>query len=146
MSSVDVRQAFGPDERAADDSLISRASGAVLEAHKMLGAPVTRRYLVTRERDMTAPVTRCELHEALETWGGALEARANARFDELRALIINTGETLFGRVKAMLDPVRDLPARVVQLEDSKLPERVSKLEARVFAKRRASKASRRRTR
>lgn len=125
------------------------------------------------DRDMTAPVTRGELHEALETWGGALEARINARneprfaaidrrfeaidarfaamqermdarFDELRALIMTTATMLIDRMNAMWDPVRDLPGRVAKIEDAQLPERVTKLEARVFAKRRASKTTRRR--
>lgn len=121
------------------------------------------------DRDMTAPVTRGELHEALETWGGAIEARAearfkaidqrfeavdrrfaamqermDARFDELRALIMTTATMLIDRMNAMWDPIRDLPTRVSTIEDAKLPERVTKLEARVFAKRRASKSTRRR--
>ena len=64
----------------------------------------------------------------------------------MRALV-NAAETvLVARMNAMWDPLRDVPARVGTLEDAKLPDRVTKLEARVFAKRRASKATRRRTR
>lgn len=114
------------------------------------------------ERDMTGPVTRGELHEALEMWGGALEARVaaryeprfeaidrrfdavDARFDELRSLIMTTATMLIDRMNAMWDPLRELPARVSAIENAKLPGRVAKLETRVFAKRRASKRTRRR--
>ncbi len=114
--------------------------------------------------DMTVPVTRGELHEALDIWGGALTARIEAKFDaKLEAAVLDLGfriessaaETravmktfqtaMITAVAALLDPYRALPARVETLEGANLPTRVHKLEAKVFApKRRATKTTRRR--
>jgi hypothetical protein len=120
------------------------------------------------ERDMTAPVTRGELHQDLEIWAGAIRAEADKRFAavderfaaveaslaelkqlmlagfaEMRALWKATEQNLLARVDAMFDPHRDVPERVGKLEEAALPERVSKLETRVFApKRRARKKKR----
>ena len=117
--------------------------------------------------DMDAPVTRRELHETLDIWGGALIARIDAmvdakfdkkfeekfeqkfsaKFNDLRALVLTLERSLIDRMEALLDPHRGVPERVKSLDEAELPARVSKLEARVFApKRRASKTTRRRTR
>jgi hypothetical protein len=37
------------------------------------------------EDEMDKPVTKRELHEALSTWGGALEAKLEAKLDKLEA-------------------------------------------------------------
>ncbi len=114
-------------------------------------------------RDMDAPVTRRELYETLDIWGGALLARIDAmfekkfekkfeekfeeKFSQLRALVLTLERSLIDRMDAIFDPHRGVPERVKALEEAELPARVSKLEARVFApKRRASKTARRRKR
>lgn len=112
------------------------------------------------ERDMTTPVTRGEMHEALEIWAGAIvdklttslttmlttmiDARFAAFAAEMRALVKTSERYVLDRVEAMFDPHRSLPERVGTLEEAALPERVSKLESKVFApRRRASKSTRR---
>lgn len=115
---------------------------------------------------MDEPVTRRELHEALETWAGAiisklssemaaqlaaqgaeLHAGLEAQRSETRALLDASENAIIDRMEAMLDPHATVPARVRSLEAERLPERVSRLEAKVFApKRRASKTARRKRR
>ncbi len=112
--------------------------------------------------DMTAPVTRGELYEALENWAGAIidkvmsgfRAELDTKFDtrftsfasEMRALVMTSERHILDRMEAMFDPHRSLPERVGKLEEAALPERVSTLEAKVFApRRRASKSARRRS-
>jgi len=106
------------------------------------------------ERDMTVPVTRGEMHKALETWAGAILAQFKnliTRQDVLRAdmlaLVKASERHVLDQMKAMFDPHRSIPDRINTLERAELPERVGKLEAKVFApRRRASKTGRRRTR
>ncbi len=78
--------------------------------------------------DMDAPVTRRELHEALEIWGGALEQRIiiavkalletqEARLlEELRAQARGSVDRLSDRIGAIDDKYQDLPPRVARLE------------------------------
>jgi hypothetical protein len=145
---------------------------------------------------MTAPITRGELHEALDTWAGAIMAMltsldtrlcsvdtrltsvetrltgvetrltgvetrltgvetrgeevhgrlvlVESRVGDIPALIRNTEETILAFAQSMLEPQRTVPERLGNLEEAALPDRVGKLEAKVFApKRRASKTGRR---
>lgn len=106
------------------------------------------------ERDMTAPVTRGEMYEALEIWAGRIVGMLREEFkkgltettSELRALIKATEQNLMTRMDAMFDPHRSLPERVGKLEEAALPERVSKLEAKVLAPRRRAPARTKRPR
>jgi hypothetical protein len=82
--------------------------------------------------DMDAPVTRRELHEALEIWGGALEQRIEQRIviavkalletqearllEELRAQARGSVDRLSDRIGAIDDKYQDLPPRVARLE------------------------------
>lgn len=97
-------------------------------------------------RDMDEPVTRRELHEALEIWGEVLADRIEARIDarleahraetraELQAIRTDlrdmegrlhdelarhssaNRDELTGRVNVVDEQYRDLPARVTRLE------------------------------
>ena len=95
--------------------------------------------------DMSTPVTRGELHEALGLWAGNIEARADKRFEAidkrfeaidkrlddiaiqikasaeetlLRAREMMGGfvDDIIRRMEAMFDPHRDHPARIAKLE------------------------------
>ena len=117
--------------------------------------------------DMDAPVTRREMYEALETWGGAFERRLldamKAMFDaiERRFTAFEQRFTAFdlrfdafekrmhGEIKQLTKgSEQELAARLVAVDEQyrDLPPRVSKLEAKVFApkRRRSVKARRRR--
>lgn len=98
---------------------------------------------MSESRDMDAPVTRRELHETLELWGGALEARLESRIvvslerrivalfemfearfmSELRSHVQGALEDVRGRVSAIDDKYKDLPARVGRLEAKVFPPR-----------------------
>lgn len=122
-------------------------------------------------RNMDELVTRGELHRSLETWAGAIEHKIvdrigamldrletrleqrfkaiderftaiDERFGEVRALILNTEETLIARMDSMFDAHRDVPKRLSALEDLELKPRVEKLEAAVFAPRSRSRRPR----
>jgi hypothetical protein len=91
-------------------------------------------------RDMTEPVTRGEMYEALEIWAGAIIAKLTTRMDErfaefgaeMRALVKTSETFMLTRLEALFDPHRAIPARVSALEEAALPERVSRIESRVF--------------
>jgi hypothetical protein len=84
-------------------------------------------------REMTEPVTRGEMHEALEIWAGAIVASVDRRFAEMRALVKTSETYILMRMEAMFDPHRSIPARVSAIEEAALPDRVGTLESRVFA-------------
>ena len=100
---------------------------------------------MTNERDMEAPVTRREMYEALEIWGGALRAEIAELRTELRTMYD-------GIVRVMREELRrhsnankeDLERGVAAVDDkyNDLPPRVRKLEAKVFAKRAAKAKAR----
>jgi hypothetical protein len=125
-----------------------------------MDAPVTRREL---REELANYATRRELHEALDTWAGAIidkittqvttqvtaqvtaqvTVAMDARFAEMRALIKTTETALIMRMDALLDPHHGVPERVSKLEAEELPARVRKLESKVFApKRRTAKRAR----
>jgi hypothetical protein len=92
-------------------------------------------------RDMDAPVTRRELHEALEIWGGALEQRLEQRIEQriiiavkalLEAQEARLVEELRAQARGSVDRLSD---RIGAIDDKyqDLPPRVARLEAKVFA-------------
>jgi hypothetical protein len=107
---------------------------------------------MSESRDMDAPVTRRELHETLELWGGALEARLEGRIvaleerffglegrvvalfesfearfmTQLRAQVQGALEDVRGQISAIDDKYKDLPARVGRLEAKVFPPRKSR--------------------
>jgi hypothetical protein len=118
------------------------------------------------ERDMDAPVTRCELHDALDKWGGAMTAQMTAQSAQLERLIataIAASEVrVLGAVKLLIEASEQrlmyelrsqtksseeaLATQLVAVDDQykDLPGRVTRLEAKVFAppkrKRRAQRS------
>ena len=108
--------------------------------------------------DMDKPVTKRELYEALEVWGGALEARADAKLGVLEARLETKLETKLDlKLDAFRDEVRvqlkhlsvelaqhanriiDTMKEMVGVVDEKyndLPGRVAVLEAKVLPPRR----------
>lgn len=114
---------------------------------------------MTEPRNMSEPVTRQELHDSLEIWGGQLRAELRdeiatqgaqlraefrAEFAEVRADFARWAttilETLRAEIRAVFEPHDDVPERVTKLEE--LPARVERLEARVFAPKRETKRAR----
>ncbi len=100
---------------------------------------------MTEPRDMTEPVTRRELHEALEIWGNTLEERIVSRVTaqvtvqvtahtsaEIARHVTASEERIRADMRAMLDPHHGVPDRVTGLE-----ARVERLEAKVLAPKRA---------
>jgi hypothetical protein len=111
--------------------------------------------------EMDAPATRRDLHDALDTWTGALNARVDNRFDVVTARIdavnaridhvaIAITHDIVTQVKALLKVLedrlmgelrhqatgsaRELEDRLVVIDEPyrDLPRRVTKLEAKVF--------------
>jgi hypothetical protein len=94
---------------------------------------------MSEPRDMDAPVTRRELRDALDTWGGTivdrlikldsklddLERRMDGKLhgvemrlkDELRQHTRSSETELAGRLVAVDEHYRDLPIRVTRLEN-----------------------------
>ena len=109
------------------------------------------------EDDMDKPVTKRELYEVLEIWGGALEARIESRFDtkldHLEARIETRFDTKLdqwgNRLSAELaqhtNRILEETRSMIRVIDDKYEPRVSKLEATVFAPKRR-RATRRRAR
>ncbi|NVB78307.1 MAG: hypothetical protein HOV81_07930 [Kofleriaceae bacterium] len=114
---------------------------------------------------MDEPVTRRELHEALDIWAGAIMSQMNAQLAAQTAqltahLTAHLTEVIDVRCAAAEQRLATDLARHVQAADERmraflagfedkyrdLPPRVTKLEAKVFApkRRRAPKAPRRR--
>lgn len=109
-------------------------------------------------RNMDEPVTRRELHEALDIWAGAIMSQMSA---QLSAQLAAQTAHLTAEIAASEQRYRDELARHVRASEENmrtwiaglddkyrdLPPRVSKLEAKVFAPRRkqaSAKARRRR--
>ena len=97
--------------------------------------------------------------EAIDKRFEAIEAKFEAMFDEFQGRLVllesrvaeipalfRTMElSILASVQSMLEPQRTVPERLGEIEAAALPERVLKLEAKVFApRRRASKTSRKR--
>lgn len=115
---------------------------------------------MTESRDMEAPVTRRELHEALETWGGALERRIiaamkamfdgmeprfagiEARFAGIEARLGNVETGMVAMETRLINEIKgqtkgseeELASRLVAVDEQykDLPARVTRLEAKVF--------------
>jgi hypothetical protein len=106
---------------------------------------------VPDEPDMTVPVTRGEMHEALKQLGSeivatlrsylvmnltAFEARLEEKLeqkfavfgDEMRSLVKTSETKILTDVKAMFDPYRDTPQRIEKIEKHDLATRVDKLD------------------
>ena len=74
------------------------------------------------EDDMDKPVTKRELHEALEVWGGALEARLDAKLENSRKLLSaelvqsekRLSAELAQHTNRILDTVKEIVAPVDQ--------------------------------
>jgi hypothetical protein len=105
-------------------------------------------------RDMDAPVTRREMHEALETWGGAIIERLTSSLTRLivaseqrmtAAMVAMEGRLMneLGRATRASEAELTTRIKVVDEQYTDLPGRVTRLEAKVFAppkrKRRASR-------
>lgn len=110
------------------------------------------------EDDMSKPVTKRELHEALELWGGALEARLEARLEakfdsklqamgdrietwgrSMSAEIQNWGRQLSAELQQHTNRILEETRKMVAGVDDKyrdLPGRVDALEAKVLAPKR----------
>ena len=83
---------------------------------------------MANEPDMTAPITRGEMHEALETWAGAIISRFTVAIAEAieaseRRILSEVGrhirasnEELRAHMSALLEPHVDIPPRVAKLE------------------------------
>ena len=99
--------------------------------------------MANSDDDMDKPVTKRELYEALELWGGALEARIGVTIDncrsELRAEIQALGKWLSAEfaqhANRMLDTVKEITGAVDEKYND-LPGRVAVLEAKVLPPRR----------
>ena len=92
------------------------------------------------ERDMDAPVTRRELHEALDNWNGAMIRQLTAALSAMEARLTTKAEQMEQRLLAELarhtsaanEEMRGNVA-VVDEQYKDLPARVTRLEAKVFA-------------
>lgn len=108
---------------------------------------------MSNPRNMDEPVTRRELHEALDLWAGAILsqmsaqfAQADARFAAMEQRISQRlSEEMSRHIRASEENTRTL---IAALDDKyrDLPPRVTRLETKVFApkRRRVAKARRRR--
>jgi hypothetical protein len=104
------------------------------------------------ERDMDAPVTRRELHDALDKWGGAMTAKFIERMNAaINAAIEGSEKRVLGAVAVMIEASEarlmrelrsqtkgsevELATRLVAVDEQykDLPARVTRLEAKVFA-------------
>ena len=87
--------------------------------------------------DMDAPVTRREMHEALETWAGAIIARVTTEVITQTKALLNDVETrLMSELRQVVRGSEDeLATRLVAIDQqyTDMPARVTKLEAKVFA-------------
>lgn len=89
--------------------------------------------------DMSELVTRAVLKEELSRFELRLDAfRLDVREDmnQVAKMILEQMEALLGLRD---EPVKDLPGRVATIEHANLPSRVSRLEAKVFPPKRASR-------
>jgi hypothetical protein len=75
--------------------------------------------MANSDDDMDKPVTKRELHEALEVWGGALEARIDARFDARISRLETKTEALSVEIRQSKD---QLSAELAQHADRILEE------------------------
>lgn len=93
--------------------------------------------------DMDKPVTKRELHEALEIWGGALDARLEAKLDarlgafeaRVDAKIDAVGARLSSELAQHTNRILEEVHQIIGAVDEKyrdLPPRVTRLEAKVF--------------
>ena len=104
--------------------------------------------------DMDAPVTRRELHEALEIWGGALTRQITANvtrevIGQVKGLIEDSEKRLTQEVRGQVGGSADELAvrlRVIDDKYADMPDRVSRLEAKVFAPAKRRITARRRKR
>lgn len=104
---------------------------------------------MTEPRNMDEPVTRRELHEALEIWGAILTKNITASVTasinaEMARQIQASDERMRDYMGALLEPHDGVPERVTKLEE--LEPRVERLEARVFAPKPRRPPARRRAR
>jgi hypothetical protein len=94
-------------------------------------------------RDMDAPVTRREMHEALETWAAVIIDTLTRSFTAAMAAMEARLAGEVGRATRSSEDELTTRVRVVDDQYKDLPARVTKLEATVFAppkrKRRASR-------
>jgi hypothetical protein len=108
---------------------------------------------MSESSDMDAPVTRRELHEALELWGGAITAQLTAIIREMleaseqrtKATIAATEQSLLAELKHQTrGNTEDWSAKLTTVDDQykDLPARVTRLEAKVFAPKRRRNRSR----
>ena len=99
---------------------------------------------MSESRDMDAPVTRRELHEALDLWSGAINARTAAEIAESEKRVLGAVQIMFeASEQRLLRELRsqtqgsedELASRLVAVDQQykDLPARVTRLEAKVFA-------------
>lgn len=91
---------------------------------------------MTEPRNMDEPVTRRELHEALEVWANRI---VDLTAGEIARHVTASEERIRAELRACFEPHNGVPERVAQLED--LVPRVEKLEERVFAAKRRRRAA-----
>lgn len=129
---------------------------------------------MSESHDMDAPVTRRELHEALETWSGAIAARTAVQIETaIETAIERSEQRLLGAMKQLIEASEqrlmnelrsqtkgseaELATRLVAVDqqykglpervsqlEADLPPRVTRLEAKVFAPRKRGVATARR--
>jgi hypothetical protein len=91
---------------------------------------------VTEPLDMDEPVTRRELHEALELWANRI---VDLTTGEIARHVTASEERIRAEMRACFEPLNGVPERVARLEE--LIPRVEKLEQRVFAPKRRGRAA-----
>jgi hypothetical protein len=99
---------------------------------------------MSEPRDMDAPVTRREMHEALETWAAviidklttAMKAMETRLMGELARATKGSEEELTTRIRVVDEQYTDLPGRVTRLE-AKVFAPVKRARARARARKRS---------
>lgn len=104
---------------------------------------------MSESHDMDAPVTRRELHEALETWAGAIISRLETTLERfaLKQDLAAMEQRLMMELRRHTKASEiELAGRLVAVDQqyTDLPARVTRLEAKVFAPRKRGVATARR--
>ena len=102
---------------------------------------------MTEPRNMDEPVTRRELHEALEIWGGTIKSELRAEMTEVRAEMragfAAQSAEIAQHIRASEERMRDFMRALLEPHDG-IPERVARLESKVLAPKRRRRTARRR--
>lgn len=89
--------------------------------------------MASSDDDMDKPVTKRELHEALEVWGGALEARIDARFDarisRLETKTEQSKDQLSAELAQHADRILEETRKMVGVIDQKYSDLLGRVDA-----------------